>query len=63
MTTKHFPGGGARDRGTDPHYVYGQYSPTRPKTACTATICPALSPPSMPAPRRSCPTMRVPAMP
>ncbi|EKS7795041.1 autotransporter domain-containing protein [Edwardsiella piscicida] len=27
MTTKHFPGGGARDRGTDPHYVYGQYSP------------------------------------
>ncbi|QPR28119.1 autotransporter domain-containing protein [Edwardsiella hoshinae] len=27
MTSKHFPGGGARDRGTDPHYVYGQYSP------------------------------------
>jgi len=27
MTTKHFPGGGARDRGTDPHFVYGQVSP------------------------------------
>ena len=27
MTTKHFPGGGPRDKGTDPHYYYGQASP------------------------------------
>jgi beta-glucosidase len=27
MTTKHFPGGGPRDRGTDPHYVYGKAAP------------------------------------
>ena len=27
MTTKHFPGGGPRDRGSDPHYVYGKVSP------------------------------------
>ena len=36
MTTKHFPGGGPRDRGTDPHYYYGTASPY-PTPASLAT--------------------------
>ena len=36
MTTKHFPGGGPRDKGTDPHYYYGQASPY-PTPASLAT--------------------------
>ena len=27
LTVKHFPGGGARDDGKDPHYLDGQYNP------------------------------------
>jgi beta-glucosidase len=27
LTTKHFPGGGPRDRGTDPHFEHGQKQP------------------------------------
>jgi len=27
LTVKHFPGGGARDDGKDPHYLNGQYNP------------------------------------
>src|SRR5690606_7837591 len=27
ITTKHFPGGGARDDGTDPHFVNGNFNP------------------------------------
>ncbi|MCM3652629.1 glycoside hydrolase family 3 protein [Metabacillus litoralis] len=27
LTTKHFPGGGARDDGKDPHYLNGQFNP------------------------------------
>ncbi|MGE8080229.1 S-layer homology domain-containing protein [Peribacillus loiseleuriae] len=27
LTTKHFPGGGAREDGKDPHYLFGQYNP------------------------------------
>lgn len=27
LTTKHFPGGGPRDRGTDPHFEHGQNQP------------------------------------
>jgi beta-glucosidase len=26
LTFKHFPGGGARENGTDPHYAYGQWN-------------------------------------
>ena len=36
MTTKHFPGGGPRDKGTDPHYYYGKASPY-PTQASLAT--------------------------
>jgi beta-glucosidase len=36
MTTKHFPGGGPRDKGTDPHYYYGKASPY-PTPASLAT--------------------------
>ena len=41
MTVKHFPGGGARENGFDPHYAAGMYMP--PRAALPSTICPGSS--------------------
>ena len=52
LTTKHFPGGGARENGTDPHYAEGRFNiyPT-PDRWRTTTSRPS-RPRSTPAPLR-----------
>lgn len=38
-TIKHFPGGGARENGFDPHYAEGNGTATRPRAASSAITC------------------------
>ncbi len=55
VTTKHFPGGGPRENGFDPHYAAGQWNVYATPAPCRNTICPAsrrrlprIPPPSCP---------------
>ena len=37
LTMKHFPGGGPRELGMDPHYSFGKYQQSRTKPALPTT--------------------------
>ena len=52
MTTKHFPGGGARENGFDPHYAEGKFN-VYPTPGSLASLSSAAVPGgrSTPAPR------------
>jgi beta-glucosidase len=50
LTTKHFPGGGARENGMDPHYAEGQANVYPTPARCRSTTCRRSRPRSTPAP-------------
>ena len=50
LTIKHFPGGGARENGFDPHYAEGKFNVYPTPGSLATTTCRRSKPRSMPAP-------------
>ena len=61
MTVKHFPGGGARENGFDPHYAAGQWNIYATPAPCRSTTSRHSVQPSATMPNPSCPTTPSPA--
>ncbi len=61
MTVKHFPGGGARENGFDPHYAAGQWNIYATPAPCRSTTSRHSAQPSATMPSPSCPTTPSPA--
>ena len=62
MTVKHFPGGGARENGFDPHYAAGQWNIYATPAPCRSTTSRHSVQPSATMPSPSCPTTPSPAL-